>query len=213
MLLAEDLLVLLVKSATTARLRHSETKPVLAAALLMELATAGRLGTDWDGGGRLHLFVDDQSPLGDPELDAALALVARMDGETLLDVVLALVPDLHVRLLNRLVARGWLAGRPFLGGWRVADQSRRGYLHAWLNGVLRGVIPVDWGSGALITLLGLANATSLLTSDPALVARASAIAAGDWPAGTAAAAIAGTCADIVRYWLTHGPAGFVGSPP
>lgn len=213
MLLAEDLLILLVDSATTDRPRRRETKPLLAAALLMELAAAGRLGIYWDTRGKLFLTVEDTTPFGEQELDRTLAHAILMESETCTDVLLALVPGLHVRLLNRLVARGWLARRWLSRGWRPADLARREYLRGWLAAVLRGEWPMDWNSGALITLLEMAGATELVTSKPELAERAEAIATGNWPAGEVSEAFAAKCVQIVRYWSTHGATGFVGRQP
>jgi hypothetical protein len=56
-LLAEDLLILLTKRMNVDPPRRGGTQAVLAAALLLELAKNGRLGVDWDGARRLHVFV------------------------------------------------------------------------------------------------------------------------------------------------------------
>lgn len=84
MLLAEDLLILLVKRATVDPPRRGGTQAALAAAVLLEFAMAGRLGVDRDGAGRLHVFVDDHTPFGDPLLDGALAAVSAVDGALVL---------------------------------------------------------------------------------------------------------------------------------
>ncbi|MBB4907437.1 hypothetical protein H4W32_007509 [Actinophytocola algeriensis] len=97
---------------------------MLAAALLLELAKAGRLGVDWDGARRLHVFTDDHSRSGDALFDSALAA----DGALVADVRQALVPGLHVRLMDRLAQRGVLTARSRIGIWRLADRTRRDHL-------------------------------------------------------------------------------------
>ena len=202
MLLAEDVLILLVKRASGNVPRRGGTQAALAAAVLMELAGAGRLGVDRDGAGRLHAFVDDHTPFGDPLLDSALAAVHSVDGELVLDAVHAVVPGLYIWLLNRLTERGMLTFR--LGGWWVADRTRREHLRHWLAGVLHGPSAPDWGSGALISVLHMLGATSLVVGGSVAGARATAIANGDWPANEVTSAIAEDCADIVLSWTSQG---------
>jgi hypothetical protein len=202
-LLAEDLLVLLVGRSATIVARFGGTQAALASALLMELAVADRLGIDRDGTGRLHIFVDDLTPLGDPLVDAALAEVATVDGETTYEVVRALVPGLYVHVLDRLVARGVLARRA-LGGWRLVHSSRRDFLRAWLGDVLDGQVEPDWNSGALISLLDMLSAVKLIRTGSAAAERASVLAHGGWPAGEVTQAIATDCLDIVATWTSIG---------
>jgi len=157
-LLAEDLLILLVKRATGDPPRRGGTQALLAAAVLMELAMAGRLGVDRDGAGRLHVFVE----------------------------------------------RGVLTARSRMGIWRVADRARREHLRGWLAGVLLGRTAPDRGSAALISLLHMVYATSVVVGGSVAVARATAITDGDWPAGEVTEAIAEDCADIVNRWTSEG---------
>lgn len=198
MLLAEDLLILLVKRATSNLPRREGTQAALATALLLELAAAGRLGVDRDGAGRLHIFVDNHNPTGDPLLDNALTGITTVDGQTALDVVNAIVPGLYVRLLHRLTDRGALIYR--LGGWWTADRTRRDHLIFCLADVLSGRTSVDRRSGALIALLDMMSATSVVATTKAARVQATAIANGNWPADDTTRAIAEACADIVWHW-------------
>lgn len=209
-LLAEDLLILLAKRVNVDPPRRGGTQAVLTAALLLELAKAGRLGVDRDGAGRLHVFVDDAAASGDALLDTALAAVGTVDGALVEDVVRAVVPGLHVRLLDRLAERGVLSARSRLGVWRLADRSRRDHLRTWLADVLLARAAPDWGSGALISLLHMVHATSVVAGGSPAAARATAIADGDWPADETTMAIAEDCADIVLHW-TAGSGGTTAS--
>lgn len=202
MLLAEDVLILLVKRVTSNVPRRGGTQAALAAAVLMELAVAGRLGVDRDGAGRLHAFVDDHTPFGDPLLDGALTAVYAVDGELVLDAVHAVVPGLYIRLLDRLTMRGMLTFR--MGGWWVADRARREHLRHGLAGVLLGHSAPDWGSGALISVLHMLGATSVVVGGPVAGARATTIANGDWPADEVTRAIADDGAEIVLSWTSEG---------
>lgn len=203
-LLAEDLLILLAKRVNVDPPRRGGTQAALAAALLLELAKAGRLGVDWDGARRLHVFADDHSPSGDDLFDSALAAVAAADGGLVVDVVRAVVPGLHVRVLDRLAARGVLTARSRMGIWRLADRTRRDHLRAWLSDVLLDRTAPDWGSGALISLLHMVSATSVVVSGRPAAARATAVADGDWPADETTKAIADDCANIVHHWASGG---------
>jgi hypothetical protein len=70
--------------------------------------------------------------------------------------------------------------------------------------VLFGRAEPDWGSGALITLLDMVSATSVVVGGSVAWARARAIADGDWPAGDVTGAIAEDCAEIVLAWMVDG---------
>jgi hypothetical protein len=203
-LLAEDLLILLAKRVNVDPPRLGGTQAALAAALLLELAKAGRLGVDRDGAGRLHVFADNRSLSGDALFDNALAAVAAADGGLVADVVQAVVPGLHVNVLDRLAERGVLTARSRIGIWRLADCTRRDQLRAWLADVLLDRIAPDWGSGALISLLHMVYATSVVVDGRSAAARATAIADGDWPADETTKAIADDCAKIVLHWTSGG---------
>jgi hypothetical protein len=193
MLLAEDLLVLLVPTTVGELPRRSGTQAALAAALLVELAGAGRLAVEQhvdDEDDFAMVTVADPTPLGEEILDGALAIVAAEAPAEVEQLIGLLVPGLYVRLLDRLVARGLLARttRPLTFGvaskhvWRVADHGRREWLRRWLCGVAFGQIALDQWSGVLIGLLGALDAIDEVGvgNDKAARGRITEIAEGGW---------------------------------
>lgn len=181
MLLAEDLLVLLIREST-GEIPRVGTRRVVGAAVLAELVAAGRIAADEDPA---RLTVLDRTPLGDPVLDDALAAI---EPGSVTEVVRQVMRGLLVRLLDRLAARGVLTPRarrwfPVTSTyiWRVADTTRREQLRAWLAPVLLGQAQPDAWSSALITLLHAVDAVDELVADPAARARAEEISEGHWP--------------------------------
>lgn len=182
MLLAEDLVVLLVATSSGDLPRHSGTQSALAAALLVELAESRRVTIVDD-----DVVRTDTTTTDDPILDAALAALAERQPVT--DAVAAIVPDLYVRLLDRLVERGILAPKarnlvPLAPRhiWRVADTTRRDHLRVWLAGVLSGHSAADQWSAALISLLHALNLVDVVTDGTAAFERAEEISRSGWAA-------------------------------
>jgi len=185
MLLAEDLLVLLVPTAVGELPRRRGTQAALGAAVLVELAGAGRLAVSHDDSA---VTVVDPEPLGDEVLDAALA--AAPESTEIGQLIGLVVPGLYVRLLDRLVSRGLLmrSTRPVTFGvaskhvWQVADHGRREELRSWLGGVVAGHTPLDQWSRALIGLLDALDALGELGLGTGYGQRIAEIVEGDWAA-------------------------------
>lgn len=192
MLLAEDLLVLLVPTAAGELPRRSGTQAALAAALLVELAGAGRLAVSDDA---TTVTVLDPTPLGDEVLDAALA--AAEEPAEIGEMIDRLTPGLYVRLLDRLASRGLLtrSTRLLTFGvvskhvWQVADHGRREHLRSWLAAVVLGHAPLDQWSGVLISLLDTLDATDELGLGKGHGLRIAEIAESGWTADEVTKAI------------------------
>lgn len=193
MLLAEDLLVLLVPTAVGELPRKGGTQAALGAALLVELAGAGRLAISHhvdDDDDFTTVTVVDPTPLGEEILDVALAIVAAEAPAEVEQLIGLVVPGLYVRLLDRLVSRGLLVRttRPLTFGvvskhvWQVADHGRREWLRNWLAGVVLGHLAPDQWSVVLIGMLDALDATDELGvgNDKAVHGRITEITEGGW---------------------------------
>jgi golgi phosphoprotein 3 len=190
-LLAEELLILLIRESTGEIPKRTGTRRVLAAAVLAELAAAGRVAADVDPA---CLTVVNRAPLGDPVLDEALAAI---EPGPVTAVVRLVMPGLLVRLLDRLAAQGVLMPRarrwvPVTSRfvWRVADTARREQLRARLAAVLLGEAQPDRWSATMIALLHAVDGVGEIVAEPAAQMRAEEISERHWPEGGVIKAVA-----------------------
>jgi hypothetical protein len=157
---AEDFLLLAVGEGGGPLIGQLQLGCGLAAAVLVELADAGRLDIA-DG----RVVLRDPTPLGTPDEDAALAELGSAAGHDLQWWLRSLRPGLYDRILARQVARGVVtlqrgrllgivpaANRP------VADAAQVAALRERLSAVLDGQRPA---AGRDVALLAIAHATTL----------------------------------------------------
>ncbi|KMS82266.1 GOLPH3/VPS74 family protein [Prauserella rugosa] len=194
MLIAEDLLLLAFDD--------TEGKPVsgienldqaVAGALLLELTLLGKVDVtgEADGGKAGRIVVRDATPVGNTELDAALAVLDGEQGAKPQDAVARLAKDDPVdRLLSGLADRGVLRreSRKVLKlfpvtRWPAADSRHEEQLRAELHRVLDEGGEPDDRTAAVIALLVATKSVehALPTDDPkATRKRAEQIAEGNW---------------------------------
>ncbi|WP_127130679.1 GPP34 family phosphoprotein [Georgenia sp. SYP-B2076] len=224
MLLAEDLLLLLTDdSSGRAALDGTRLDLALAGAVVLELATAGRVVVSEPGGavrpGRL--VVRDPSPTGDGVLDEALRRIGTRRPGKPQDHLPGLAKQLRPGLLDRLVGRGILRAEQgrVLGifptrSWPAVDSAHERDVRRGLVEVLAlGRTPTP-REAALVSLLGAVDQVPRVMAGSGLDKRelrrrARAIAAGEFAgeavrkavaavtAATSAAVTAATSAAVV----------------
>ncbi|MGR6913329.1 GOLPH3/VPS74 family protein [[Actinomadura] parvosata] len=169
--------------------------PAIAGAILAELAVRGRI--ELTGRVRKRLAVTDPAPLGDPELDAALALIAaKSAGRGPVWWVRKLQSHkLRDRLLSRLAAAGVLSERRgrVLGlfpvtRWPEAHAGVEADVRERVSAVLAGARP-DERTAALIAITRPAG-LSRTAFGGASRRRVKEIAKGAWAADAVARTIA-----------------------
>jgi len=193
----------------------------LGGALLIDLALRGKVdvtgdtepGLAPDGGpvkaGRV--VIRDAVPTGDPELDAALERLAKVDGKKPVAVVPVAAKGARAALTQRLVAAGVLGEQKskVLGifprtSWPAAPDGPEADLRARITAVLdQGAAP-DSFTGCVISLLRSAQILAVLfpTKDKKLRKSRDAVAqqlssadgAGQWAVGATGAAVQATMA-------------------
>lgn len=163
MILAEEILLLLTDDATGKSVVDSARLDlVLAGALLLDLAVAGRVDVAGPGeqvkAGRL--VVRDARPVGDPVLDAALSRIVAAGPKKPENVLPSLKKDLRPALYSRLSQAGILRfeeGR-VLGifpsrRWPAADSAYERQVLAGLRDVLIvGRAPTEREAGVIALL-------------------------------------------------------------
>lgn len=180
MLLAEELLLLLIRKKATKWPPFLGTRAALAAAVLVELAETGQLSvTD----GRVTRNHGDEHPLA-PALDG-----------TTIDMAITYTGiGLYPALLTRLTDQGVLArGRNLAGHtWQPTDEARRTALFAELTAVLADDVPATMRTGALIGLLHALDLDRKLMPGlrPAGLFRAAWLAKESWPVNAVARTVA-----------------------
>ncbi|GAA1231228.1 GPP34 family phosphoprotein [Prauserella halophila] len=194
MLIAEDLLLLAFDD--------TEGKPVsgidnldraVAGALLLELTLLGKVDVtgDADEGTAGRIILRETTPVGEAELDGALALLAEEQGSKPKDAVARLAEDDPVeRLLSGLADRGVLRreSRKVLKlfpvtRWPAADSRHEESLRAELHRVLVDDGEPDDRTAAVIALLvATKSVRHAFPTDDAEVTRkrAEQIAEGNW---------------------------------
>ncbi len=201
MLIAEEFLLLAMDDSSGRKTMGSESlEPALAAALVVELALAERIGitpadAGWRERGRVRIL--SPAPTDDPELDALLATLQQREGQKLKDLISPLsgkriskgLPD---RLLARLVAAGVLTGaeHKVLGlfpsrTYPTRDPEPEEAVRCRLQSALVGGETPTEATSALIALLNATNRVTKVvqTEDKrALRARAKQLSEGDWAA-------------------------------
>lgn len=225
MLIAEEFLLLVLDESGKRTIGGESLEPALAAALVVELALAERIGIG-SGGSRSRdrgrIRVINPAPTDDPELDGLLSVLDRREGDELTDLISPMstgriskgLPD---RLSRRLVACGALTieDRKVLGlfprlTYPANDPEPEEEVRRRLQSALvRGETPTE-RTTALIALLSATNQVPKVVHGDkrALVARAKQLSAGDWAAkavkdvieevwGTIAAITATTAATTV----------------
>jgi hypothetical protein len=198
-LIAEDLLVLLVDRSCGELPKHKGTQTALAAAVLIEVASSGRLAIDPP-----TVTIVADAPLTDPILDAV-----RKPG-TVPELIAAIIPGLHRRLLDRLTEQGvltkstrwWTMGLVPRAVWRPADSTHRDDLRRTLATVLLGRSEPNVRTGALITLATELGVFDILLDDhyDEAARRAEEITASDWPADEVTKAIVAASKESVTHW-------------
>jgi hypothetical protein len=200
MLIAEEFLLLALDDISGKWTMAGESlEPALAAALVVELALAERIGVgprSPGSRGRGRVWIVNPAPTDDPELDALLEVLARRDGAKLTDLISPVstrriskgLPD---RLIARLVARGVLAvdDRKVLGlfptrTYPARDPEPEEEVRRRLQAALAGGETPTERTTALIALLNATNhVPKVVHGDKRLlVARAKQLTDGDWAA-------------------------------
>lgn len=161
MLIAEDLLLLLVDDVT-GRVGADTTRldVALAGAVLLELATAGRVAVEDEGPHAGRLVVRDASPTGDTVLDDALGRIAgRSRPARPKDALSTLAKGLRPALLERLVGQGIVRAEQgrILGvfpvhRWPAVDSAHEDATRRGLHDVMTGRAPTQ-REAALVSLL------------------------------------------------------------
>lgn len=213
MLIAEDLLLLLTDD-DSGRLvaSSSEVDVALGGAMLVELAQRGRAGVAEPGGrvrkGRVEVL--DQTPTGDPLLDAALAACVAKQGKRPQDVVTALGKKQREALYARLVEAGILRAEhgKVLGvfptkRWPAEDAAHEEEVRAAVTTALRNGLADGERTAAIVSLLHALKAVHKAVPPAAvglakrdLNANAKRIAEGDWASAAVRKAIDSTNAAI-----------------
>jgi hypothetical protein len=206
-LLAEDLMLVLVRKSSGEGPKVQGTVGALAAALLIELAARGRLEVAPDD----TLAVFGGPPFGDDLLDKALHLTAGTTEES----ITRIAAGLHTRVLDRLAGYQFLrkVRRPVTFGllskavWRVAHPAHAEALRREITYVLLGETSPNDRTGPLIALLwALVAVDTVAEALPASAwTRAGEIAAGDWPAGPEPLAVTDLCLRAAREWHKVNP--------
>jgi hypothetical protein len=204
LILAEDLLLLALDDETGRSRVDGSSLPVgLGGAVLLELALAGRVEVEKQGGvfSRERVLVRDSAPLDDPVLTDGLALVGEKPRSPQ-DLVNRLGKGLQRRLQERLAERGVLrqeSGR-LLGifpheRWPADDSRHEDEVRRRLHEVLVVGTTPDERTAALVALLSaLDHAHKVLEGldGPARRAvrrRAKEVAEGAWAADAVRGAI------------------------
>lgn len=219
--LAEDVLLLLTDDATGRhQLDGSSLDTVLAGALLLELALAGRLDVRTRHGllTRHRTVVLDPAPVGDPVLDDALVAAQDKDRSPQ-DLIRHLGTGLRRRLLERLAERGVLSldADKVLGifpreRWPAQDSTHEDQLRHRLHDVLVVGTTPDQRTGALVALLSAADRAHRVLADldrdqrRRAKARGAEIAEGAWAADAVRRVIADTQAALVAVTVAAGAA-------
>jgi len=197
MLIAEDLLLLVTDDAT-GRLSISggEVDIALGGANLVELTVMNRVDLTSDAGGTKagRIVVNDPSPIGDPILDGALAILAARQGKKPSSAITALGKGLRRALYGRLVESGVLRSEKgkILGifptrTWPAKDAKHEAEVRRLITQALvQGTTP-DVRTAALVSLLHALKCVHKVV-DPKqhgmtkrdLQARAAQIAEGNW---------------------------------
>jgi hypothetical protein len=193
----------------------------LGGALLVDLALRGKLDVTGDAEPGLapngdpikagRVVIRDAVPTGDPELDAALERLAKVDGKKPAAVVPVAAKGARVALTQRLVAAGVLSEQKnkVLGifprtSWPAAQDGHEADLRARITAVLdQGAAP-DPFTGCVISLLKSAQILSVVfpTKDKKLRKSRDTVAeqlssvdgAGQWAVGATGAAVQATMA-------------------
>jgi hypothetical protein len=207
-LIAEDLLLLLLDDEKGTLAASEKIQPLLGGALLLELALAGRVeisdkARPWS---RAKVAATG-TPLGEPELDEALARVAEKP-RAAQDLVTRLGKGTKDRLLDRLVERGMVErheGR-VLGivprtTWPARDARHEEAVRALLQGALVQGLTPDARTSALIALLSAIDHAHKVVDRGGLPARtvkarAKEISQGAWAAKAVRDAVMATQAAI-----------------
>ena len=187
--ITEDLVLLLLDPRTgRAVVDGTSLDRAIGGALLLDLATRGRLVAD-GAGAKARLSVPDAAaPTGDALLDDA---AARLAGSTLhaQKAVERLARRTRTPVLERLVGRGLVRReRARLFGvlpvttWPAVDPSPAEELRGQVAAVLRDGARPDQHVALLISLLHAVKAEHKIVDGPRrqLRARAAEVAAGDW---------------------------------
>jgi hypothetical protein len=191
-LIAEDVVLLLVDAGTGRFRTKRPLDPMLAGALLFELALLGRFDAS-DG----KPVVLDVSETGGELLDEALRGVA--GGAGVPDVLEKLAPGLRDRVVDGLVARKALSDEGATYGvfttsrWQLGDPDRAEELRARLTEVLIEGEDPDERTAAVICLLSTVDSVPKVLDvpeNPVLTMRTAHIAEDTWPAGSAPATVA-----------------------
>lgn len=192
MLIAEDLVLLVFDDEKGKPISGaSNLEYALAGALLIELATLGRVDvtTGEKKSGRLAL--GDTSPTGQPVLDDALAKLSKYDGRKPKDVIGPLAGgNLSGRLLDGLAERGVLRkekekvfGLFPVTSWPAADSKHEEEVRSGLRRVLVDGQEPNEREAALISLLSAMDFAAKVVDGPdvkAIKKRAKDIAEGNW---------------------------------
>ncbi|MEV0613594.1 GPP34 family phosphoprotein [Nonomuraea sp. NPDC050404] len=190
--IAEELLLLaLSEDKGKPLVGGTQLDPALAGAILGELAIAGRVELS-----DKKLTVKDPAPLGDEELDAALALIAEGKERAPAHWVQKLQSHkLRERLLSRLAAagvlseeRGKVLGIFPVSRWPEANPGVEADVRERVSAVLMGAAP-DARTAALIAITHAAGLTRKVFPD-ADKKRVKEIAEGAWAADAVAKTIA-----------------------
>lgn len=196
-LLADDLLLLILDERTGRFPDRLPLNGVAAVALLLEIASMGRL----DVFGEDHrIFVEDASPTGHPILDGVLATIGEDEGALPKNVLAKYAVGSFERAVARLTGRGLLREEtsPRMFGllrrttWRHADRDRITMLRAELDEVLVRDRRPDARTATLVAMLVvLGQLDRVLGSDghEHATARAEQIAEDAWDANTVTFAI------------------------
>lgn len=193
-LIAEDVLLLILDDSSGAFTPSSEKrKPLLAGALLAELALIGAVEIETAGGlwKRSTVLVEDPARASDPILVGALHQIAEKKRSPK-DLVNRLGKDLPEQLCTRLTDRGLLrrVESRVLGlfprtRWPAADPGHEAALRADLRRVLLDRGEPDERIATVIAVLAAADVLHQVVdrgplSKKDLKARAEQIAAGGW---------------------------------
>ena len=202
-LIAEDLMLVLVRKSSGEHSTMQGRVGALAAALLIELAARGRVEVAPDD----SLVVFGGPFFGDDLLDVAL----HRTGGTTEESIRRIAAGLHTRVLDRLAEHGLLrkVDRPVTFGllskavWRVTDPAHAEALRREIALVLLGEIPPSDRTGPIIALLwALTAVDTVARALPATAwTRASEIAAGSWPARSETLAVTELCLRASREWF------------
>lgn len=180
MLLAEELLLLLVKKRAMLSPLHTGMHAALAAAVLVELAETERVTI---AGDRVTGHHGDRHPLA---ADFAGASIER----SVTHIGLGLYPVLLDRLTDQgVLVRGTRFWQPV---WQLADERRRAALVAELEAVLVGDVPPTTRTGSLLGLLHALRLTEFLFPGmpSADLSRAARLADESWPVRVFTATVA-----------------------